>query len=48
MDPWVWTFLLLLLGFALICLEVFIPSAGLLGLGGGLMYGAHRMITKDK
>jgi membrane-bound ClpP family serine protease len=31
MDPIVWSVLLLLLGLALLCAEVFIPSGGLLG-----------------
>lgn len=31
MEPLVWPIVLLLLGIGLICLEVFIPSAGLLG-----------------
>ena len=35
MDPIYWSFLLLALGFAFIVLEVFIPSAGLLGILAG-------------
>jgi len=31
MDPWVWAALLLLLGLALVAMEVFIPSGGILG-----------------
>jgi membrane-bound ClpP family serine protease len=31
MDPLVWSVLLLFLGLALVCLEVFVPSGGILG-----------------
>jgi len=31
MDPLVWSVLLLLLGLALVCIEVFVPSGGILG-----------------
>ena len=35
MDPLYWSFLLLAVGFAFIVLEVFVPSAGLLGIFAG-------------
>jgi len=31
MDPWVWAILLLVLGMGLVVLEIFFPSAGILG-----------------
>jgi membrane-bound ClpP family serine protease len=31
MDPWVWAILLLVAGTALVVMEIFFPSAGILG-----------------
>ena len=31
MEPWVWSLVLLVLGLAIIVLEMFVPSGGVLG-----------------